>query len=190
MSENNLDDIRREWQSLSADTKKLAEANRILVERLAAEKATSKQQNLRRQYLIFAVVSFLLLPALAYVGLYDLLEAPLWLCVLYAAGGVFFGITDLCFVRMIGSVDYIELPTCEAVAHASRMILWQARLRAIGIAAAVVIVAPLFVFMYRMGKPDVLIGGIAGLVIGAVLGTLKYNSLRRTARRMLADLES
>lgn len=190
MSENNLDDIRREWQALSADTRKLAEANRILVARLAAEKATSKQQNLRRQYLAFAVVSFLLLPTLAYTGLYLLLDAPLWLCWLYAAGGLFFGVCDLCYARMIGSVDYIGLPTCEAVAHVSRLILWQARLRAMGIATAVVIVAPLFWFMYQMNKPDVLIGGAAGLVIGAVLGTLKYNSLRRIARRMLDDLES
>lgn len=190
MSDNNLDEIRREWQALSADVNKLAEANKMLVAKLAAEKATSKQQILRRQYTIFAVISFLVLPVLAFVALYGYLDAPLWLCLLYAAGGIVFGALDVWFVSMIGSVDYIDLPTSEAVAHASRMILWQARLRAVGIAAATVIILPLLWFMYRIDQPGVLVGGIAGLVIGGVLGTLKYRSLRRTARRMLADLES
>ncbi len=190
MNENNLDDLRHQWQALSTDNARLSEANRLLVAKLAAEKATTKQQKLKRQYLVFAILGFVLLPFLAYVGLYEMLHAPLWLCLLYAGGGFYIGVMDLWFVSLIGSADYISMPTCEAMAHASRMLLWQARLQALGIVACVIIVGPLLVYIYCLGKPDVMIGALVGLGVGLVFGILKYNSLRRMARSLLSDLES
>ncbi|MDE6137480.1 MAG: hypothetical protein K2F97_08400, partial [Muribaculaceae bacterium] len=133
-------------------------------------------------------VAILLMPFLAVVQL-EQLEAPVWLCALYGGVGVVMGIIDLCFARFVDKTDYISMPVCDAVVHAQRVLLWQARLRSVGICLAAVVLVPLFFHIDRIGSRSVMYGAVAGLIIGVILGLRFYYAKRRAARKILSDLE-
>lgn len=183
-----LEGLRSQWQSMKINCDRLDKANEKLSRQLSAERAVSKQEKLARHYRRIGLISLVLLPMLS-MPLREVVEAPVWMCVVYALAGVVFAVLDLSFSSFVQKSDYISLPTCEAIAHAARVLVWQARIHVAGIAVAVVVIAPMFVHFYSVGK-EILWGGVAGGVIGAAIGLSMFMRYRRMARRMLADLES
>lgn len=183
-----LDDIRRQWQTMKLDNERLREANLKLSQQLSTQKACDKQRKLAAFYKRIGITSMVALPMLAFPLSY-VLNAPLWLCLMYGGMGLVFGVMDLCFASFVEKTDYITMPVCEAMVHAQLVILWQARLRAIAMALAAVVLFPLFFHIDAMGERHVMYGAVVGLVIGLALGLLMYYDKRRMAKKMLADLE-
>lgn len=190
MDQNNrLEDIRSQWQAMKVDGKRLEEANRKLSDRLAAERAGSRQRHLAARYRYAGILSMVLLPVLS-VELHEVVDVPSWLCVLYAAVGVALGALNLGFSFFISNSDYLSLSTCDAVAHVRKVLLWQARLRSTGLALAAVVLVPLFVHFASLDDSILLVSTGVGLVLGAAIGMLIYSRNRRLARRIVAELEA
>jgi len=187
--DNELDEIRHQWQSLKVDRQRLEQANRRLSQRLSAERAVSKQKRLSNYYRRIGIASVIILPILA-VPLYYIVGMPLWVSLLYAAVGIALGTMNLRFSMFISDTDYITMPTCDAMIHARRVLLWQARLRNLGIILATVVLVPIFMYLYALNNTSGLTGGIAGGAVGVAIGFALYCKKRRAARNMLSDLES
>ncbi|MDE6453169.1 MAG: DUF4231 domain-containing protein [Muribaculaceae bacterium] len=184
-----LELLRSQWQSLDLDVRRLTDTNRRLMQKLAAERACSKQQRLALQYRISGIVAVVLLPVLATM-MYQTLGVSELTAWIYAVGGAAIGIMNICFSYFIGRTDYITRSTCEAIEHAGRVLIWQSRMRIAGYTVAAVVLAPLFYHLSGMDSKSALVGGAIGLVIGLAIGLIIEHHRRRTARMMLADLES
>ena len=167
---------------------RLRKANQRLTDELSAKRVSDSKHRLANDYRVIGWVAILLMPFLAVVQL-EQLEAPVWLCALYGGVGVVMGIIDLCFARFVDKTDYISMPVCDAVVHAQRVLLWQARLRSVGICLAAVVLVPLSFHIDRIGSRSVMYGAVAGLIIGVILGLRFYYAKRRAARKILSDLE-
>lgn len=185
---NELDQIRQQWQSMKLNCERLEETNRQLSHKLSSRLAVTNQEKLASHYTIVGILSLILLPSLAFM-LYYTLEAPIWLRCLYGGMGLPMGAIDLYFASFVKRCDYISMPTCEALAHARRVHLWIARLHSIGMAMATIVLVPLFFHLAKIDHEGVLVGGVAGLIIGLALGFCIYYRNRRLSKRILADLE-
>ena len=185
---NDLEELRRQWQSMKLNSDRLEHTNVRLRRQLAGERADSKQKRLVLRYRIMGLVGFVILPFMALI-LYRELDAPLWLAWLYGVIGVILSILNLGFSIYVASTDYITCPTAEALTHAHNVVLWQARLLMVGIILAVGVLAPMVMYFVSMDNAAVLIGAFVGLLVGCAIGYIRYNSCRRLARRMIADLE-
>lgn len=183
-----FDEMRRQWQSMQLDNERLRKANQRLTEELSAKRVSDRKHRLASDYRVIGWLAILLMPFLALL-LLEQLDAPLWLGALYGGVGVVMGIIDLGFARFVDKTDYISMPVCDAIVHAQRVLLWQARLRSVGICLATLVLVPLFFHIDSMGMRSVMHGAIAGLIIGLGLGLRFYYTKRRAARRILADLE-
>lgn len=186
-NDKQLDDLRLQWQAMKIDNQRLEDTNRRLTQSLAAEKAESRQRKLALRYRISGILAIVLLPVLALQIYYDSI-APLWMAWLYGVVGCIMGILDLSFSFYISKDDYLQLPTCEAVRRASKVILWQARLLNLGFVLAFIVLVPLMAH-FAFHSAAMVVGGLIGLVLGLTIGLSIYQRNRRLARRMLSDLE-
>ena len=183
-----FDEMRRQWQSMQLDNERLRKANERLTEELSAKRVSDRKHRLANDYRMLGWIALFLMPFLALL-LPEQLDAPLWPGAPYGGVGIVMGIIDLCFARFVDKTDYISMPVCDAIVHAQRVLLWQARLRSVGICLAAIVLVPLFFHIDSMGMRSVMYGAIAGLIIGLVLGLRFYYSKRRAARKILEDLE-
>lgn len=188
-NDKQLDDLRLQWQAMKIDNQRLEDTNRRLSQRLAAEKAETRQRKLALRYMLHGILAILILPLFG-IQMYIVGLAPVWMCWLYGIVGFIMGVLNVAFSFYISKDDYLRLPTCEAVRHATKVILWQARLRNMGFVLAFVVVVPLFAhFAFHLGAA-IVVGAIAGLVVGLVIGLSIYERNRRLAHRMLDDMEN
>lgn len=188
--DNELDDIRRQWQSIQTNQQRLESTNRQLMQRLSAERAGTKQHKLAGFYRGMGLTGIILLPVLGYMLYKSGMSIPLWMCILYGCTGIAIGILDILFASFVSRTDYIDMPVKEAIVHAHKVLLYQSRLRNAGMLLAAVVLVPIFFHFYNTGNNSVLIGAATGLVAGLAIGlTLNFRK-RRMAKRMLADLEN
>ena len=186
---NQLDDLRLQWQALKIDNQRLEEANRKLSQKLAAEKAETRQRKLAGRYRFTGILGIFLLPMIA-IEMYTVGLVPVWMCWLYGIVGFILGVLNVSFSFYISGNDYLTLPTCEAVRHATKVILWQSRLRNMGLILAALVVVPLIAHFALHLSAAILIGSIIGLCVGLTCGLSLYSRNRRLARRMLSDFEN
>ncbi|MDE6270192.1 MAG: hypothetical protein K2M12_04975, partial [Muribaculaceae bacterium] len=106
---NQLDDLRQQWQALKIDNRRLEEANRKLSQKLSAEKAETRQRKLALRYRLTGVLGIIMLPLIALEMHADGM-APAWLCWLYGVVGFILGILNVSFSFFISGNDYLTLP--------------------------------------------------------------------------------
>ena len=187
--DNQFDSLRQQWQSMKIDNERLHQTNLRLSRQLAAQRAGTRQQKLAEHYRIIGITAIVLLPFLS-LTLYDVLDTPVWICVLYAIVGIFLGSLNLWFSNYVNRTDYILLPTCEAIDHAARVLTYQSRLRIAGTCMAAVVILPMLLHFNNVGGLQLLVAGGVGLAAGAAIGLFIYYRNRRIARAMLDDLNS
>lgn len=173
---------------MQLDNERLRKANERLTEELATKRVSDRKHRLANDYRVIGCAAILLMPFLA-LTLREELDASVWLSVLYGTIGVVMGVMNLCFARFVDKTDYISMPVCDAIAHAQRVLLWQARLRIVGICLATVVLVPLFLHIDDIGIRSAMYGAVAGLIIGVILGLRFYYCKRRAAKRILEELE-
>lgn len=182
----NLDNIKNEWKNLSVKDEWLTDKNRELASKLASERASNYQQKLSRSYRIgFVGFAF---PFLA-VTMRHAFDASIMLCVIYSLFGLAVGGYDLWFMHFISKSDYVSMPTVEAMSHASKVVKYQNRATVISILAMIMVLIPLFYEMCKFGDYSIVYGGVAGLIIGLILGIRKCIINHRNAKRMLSELK-
>lgn len=184
-----LEDLRTQWQTMKLDNERLVDANRRLSQQLSAQRASDRQRTLARRYRVTGLVALVMLPLLAF-QLHHVAEVPVWICVLYAVLGIVMGALNLWFSVYVGDKDFISRPTCEALEHVRKVLLWQARLRTAGMTIAFVVLAPLFAHFASLERNvELLVSTGIGLVCGLAIGLTVYRRNRRLAHRMLDDME-
>ena len=182
-----LDKIKSEWMSLKVENESLQLKNKELTRRLVEERVVSNQQKLARSYRIGYIGLYFPLLALL---LYNVIHASVTLCVIYAVYGIILGSFDLWFMNYITKVDYITLPTVDALAHASKVVIYQNWATIASIIAGICVLAPFFYEISLFGDDSIIWGGVIGGIIGGSIGARKCISNHRIARRMLAELRN
>lgn len=187
--ENQFEALRQQWQSMKIDNDRLQATNLRLSQQLAAQRAGTRQQKLADHYRIIGIAAMALLPFLS-IALHDILDTPVWICTLYGVIGVIMGALNLWLSYYVTRTDYILMPTCEAIAHAARVIKYQSRLRIAGTCMAAVVLVPMLLHFNHIGGTGLLGAAGIGLAVGVAVGLSVYYRNRRIARAMLNDLNS
>ena len=182
---DNLDELKRQWQSLPSHDDELERTNRELGERLLRGKVSGTQQQLARRVERRSLVGLLLVVFAPII--YWELHMPLWYALCYGAFGVAMGAAQQCLARYIKGGRLAEMPVVEALERALRIGIWQKRLRMTGILAGAVL---LFLFFYILTDQsrELLVGAILGLVVGLAIAVPMARKDISLARKLVDDL--
>lgn len=181
----NLDQIKSDWNNILIKNEELEQRNRELTRLLANERIKSHQQKLSKNFRIGYIG--LAFPFLAFI-LHQIIDASLILCILYSLFGLIIGAYDIWFLNFVKNTDYLSISTIEAISHASKIVKYQNRATILGLIASIGILSLLFYEMHEAGDSSVMYGGIAGLIIGAIIGIKMCVENHLTARRMLKEV--
>lgn len=187
MSTIDIEEIKRNWASLRIENEKLQQANVALTRRLANERIRSNQSKLAKAHRI-GYIGFLF-PLLA-VMMHYAFDASVGLCVLYSLFGIMCGAYDLWFMDFVRDQDYMSMPVVEAISHATKVVKYQNRATIISIIAMFVLLVPMFYEMADFGDMNIVWGGVTGLVIGGIIGTLQCIRNHRYARCLLREIKN
>lgn len=160
---DNLDELRHQWQRLTPASDALERTNRQLGERMAHAHVSSHQQLLARRIGRRSWLG-ILLPALAPL-LVVALNMPVWFAVVYAVFGIAIGVAMQRLSRYIKEKNLAEMPVAEALERAVRIRLWQTRLRTVDVFCCLLLLLGFGVILCEH-NPDM----IPAVVIGAVCG--------------------
>lgn len=184
---DNLDELKKQWQSLSTRVDNLAETNRRLSERLAKSNVTSLQESLASRIRRCAGIG-LVMPLLAPM-LYSTIGLPWPICVAYALFGLMMAWLSFRFARFINSERLIDLPVSDAIMRASEIKSRQEHIRLLGMVCAALLIASVFYALPDKDNTWVMAGFAAGLVIGLAIGIPRAVANHRIARKLVDSLK-
>lgn len=182
-----LDEIKSEWLALKVENATLQQKNKELTRRLVDARVVSNQQKLAKNYRI-GYMGFCF-PLLAWL-LYQLIHPSVTLCIIYSLYGIILGAFDLWFMDYIKKADYATISTIDALAHASKVVIYQNWATIASIIACIGVLVLFFYEMAQFGADNIIWGGVIGGIIGGIIGARKCISNHQLARRMLAELRN
>jgi len=185
---DNLDELKRKWQEMSARVDQLEETNLRLTECLAHSKVSSMQEQLADSVRRWGYVGFVL-PIIA-PTLTIVLHLPLWYALLYAVFGLVSAFNSFMFAKYIMAESLAEQPVAQAVKRAIKIRIRQHR-RLISCFACAAILITIGAFLLPPGymRTEVLIGGIVGLIIGLSIRIPRVMNDIRLAKNMVESLK-
>lgn len=188
MTTIDFEQIKNEWRAISMENAVLKQKNIELTQRLSRDRVTNNQQSLARSYRI-GYMGFAF-PFLAYFCLYHFIHASIALCICYSLFGLIVGGFDLWFRSFIRKADYASISTVDAIQHATKVVIYQNWATIASILGVIILCIPLFYEFSQKDNEGIIIGGIAGAIIGGTIGAIKCVKNHRLARKMVAELKT
>lgn len=183
-----LEQIKQQWQQLSARTASLEEANRRMASRLAGSNITSLQQRLATRISRIGWVGFLM-PAIAPL-LYYVLEFPWWVALIYGIMGLVMGAITLSIGEYIRARNLTDLPVAQAIERATKIRIFQNRARIFGIILATALLTCIILSLPSGPEREpIVIGGSAGIATGLAIGVRNWIVTARYTRRLIECLK-
>lgn len=182
-----IEDIKRDWANLTVENEILNRKNRELTRELSARKIRSYQEKLSRSYRIGYIGFFFPLLALM---MYRMIDMSVAVCIAYALFGLIAGFYNLWFRSYVRKTDYMSMPVVEAVIRASKVVRYQNRSVIIGILATLLLLWAMFADFVRIGDMAIVVGGVAGAVIGGIIGAARCIRNHRHAAAMLREVKN
>ncbi len=186
--EDSLEQLKSRWANLKVRDRELEEANKRLAERLRDKRVMSLQQRLYRRHIKMAYLAWIM-PVLA-PFLYFIVKCPLWLAALYGVAGIvmFFSTRNLAI--HIKRTQMADLPVAQALQAAMKIRLLQYRKMLGGIAMALVVLIPLFYYLFNeFEDKSVVEAGFIGLVLGLAVSVPRTVINIRIAARIIRQFK-
>lgn len=179
--DNNLDALKQQWQQLSNST--VAGVDPALV---TSRVMTGRQGYMLRFYRVLIIVCLVWI----LLGPMALLNAgmPMALCV---STCVYFAVMAvLCFVtyQRIREIDFGSMTVVELLASVGRVMHTRLVSRCIGLALCVPLMASML-YCFSQNRA-MLVGGIAGAVLGGTIGYISDAKIRRYLKEIRRELMS
>lgn len=184
----NLEELKRSWQEMSVRIDKLEEDNRRLTTELAAGKASSAQQRLKKSVRISGCAG-IILPVLAPFLVLSL-NFPVWVAVIYAFFGIVMSVLDFAFAHYIGKYNYLAMPIVDSLQHAIQIQRYLNYLQSFGIIVGMSVILIMGFFVFRDTEYDIWIGMLVGFIVGIVFGIKKFITIRRDTRMIRDELKA
>lgn len=180
---DSLDDLKRQWQEMQVENRRLSELNATLMEKISQGKVQNLQDKLAGSYGKMRFVG-LLLPFFAVLIVKDL-NLPVWYGVIYALFGVLMSILFILFVNYVKQVELTSLPVTQAVSRAAKIRKMQAQLRIFAVVCATIVLAGFFGLLWYFGASIyVIAGGVVGLIIGLSIAVPRCMRQARAAQKL------
>lgn len=182
---DNLDELKRKWQEISARVDKLEETNQLITQRLANSNVATMQENLGNRIRHNGNIGFML-PLLA-PSLVLVLDFPIWYAVIYAVVGIILGIKSRLLSKYILKGNLTSMPVAQAIEKAVKIKYKQQQ----GLIAGYVIFIILVIIgFFALPSKDmsVLIGACVGMVIGLAISIPRVATNMRMARMLIESL--
>lgn len=179
---NNIDDLKRTWQQINVEAPEMHDSDRRKTDSrdsddriksyrrllLESESVPTVKQRLisRLKRPIFAAGACL--ASIAFL-IRDF-NIPLWFIIIYCAFVVTAIALTLYQIRLLRNTNFATMTTVEAISFVRRFIIIRQRCKSALLSVGIPIVVVLMWLLDSHKEPALLIGGIAGAVIGAALG--------------------
>lgn len=179
---NNIDNLKRTWQQINVEAPEMHDSDRRKTDSrdsddriksyrrllLESESVPTVKQRLisRLKRPIFAAGACL--ASIAFL-IRDF-NIPLWFIIIYCAFVVTAIALTLYQIRLLRNTNFATMTTVEAISFVRRFIIIRQRCKSALLSVGIPIVVVLMWLLDSHKEPALLIGGIAGAIIGAVLG--------------------
>lgn len=183
--DSKLNDLKAQWRCLDCKGPSVDEfeaCRKLVIE----GNAKSSQMRITNIYKRLVAVS------IAWVPLSLLLargpELPLWLCVLMSAYFAVMAVLNYWVLRLVKKIDFGSMSVVEALGSVCRLQKIRNRLQF----WSILLCAPLVLTMlatFGQSSNEMLIGGIAGLVVGALIGLSLDRKVRKHIIMMKQSLD-
>ena len=190
----NIDDLKRTWRQINVEAPQITDSGRknsdsrdsddriksykrLLLE---SESVPTVKQRLisRLKRPTFAAGACLASIAL----LIRDFDIPLWFIVIYCAFVVAAMALTLYQIRLLKNTNFATMTTVEAISFIRRFTIMRQRCKAALLSMGIPIVVVLMWLLDSHKEPALLIGGIAGAVIGAALGFYMNHRFKKDLR--------
>lgn len=182
-----IDELKKQWQSLKIKVDSLEADNRRLASELANGRIQTTRSKLVRLYRISGVAGFvlpLLAPLMVKIGFEG------WLAVVYGAYGILLGCLNLCFAWSIENARLIDAPVVEALRKAILIRRRQVAIRTFGIVLGIPVLVSMFMQAADNSGVAMIEGMVAGLVVGVIIGVKKAFEANRLGKSLQEEIES
>lgn len=181
-----IDELKKQWQSLRVRVDSLEADNRRLASELAAGRIQTTRSKLVRLYRLNGLCGFLLpllAPLMVKIGFED------WLAIVYGVYGILLGCLNLWFSWSIGKADLIGTPVVEAVSKAIAIRKRQNVIRIVGIVFGAPVIASMFMQAADKSPDSMLAGMGAGLIVGLLIGIKKARQASKLGKSLQQEIE-
>ena len=178
-----LDELKKRWKGLES----AAEASALGQEsamRAADGSARSRRNWLIRCYRLLCIVTAVWIPMAPMV--FCRVGMPVWVCCVTAA---YFGLASgFCFYVMhkLKTLDLSRMTTVDLLCSVREIIATRLRMKLVMIGCMIPLLGVLL-YYFRLSTP-MLVGGIAGAVVGGIIGFIQDCKIRRNLRELSREL--
>lgn len=170
-----IDNLKNNWK-LNSRIVGIPDASaEAMAKRAATGRAASAQRRFARAVRINASFG-MALPILAPI-LYIIFRLPMWICISYGLFGVVASVANFMLASFIMARDLVTEPVVASLAYITRIRKYRLRIVSLMMTISFFLISGLFWEFYKAGimNGEILIGFVAGLVIGAAFGVFKFH---------------
>lgn len=182
-----LDTIKQQWGKECRLPDDLHRLNRLFAQRLSARRVVTHQQTLAKSVKRNFYVG-IFMPLVAPL-LVCILHLPVWFAAVYSIYGVATGVAAYILAEHIGHTDLMGLPVAQALEKAVLLRRCMRRLRVAKLLFGAAVLFAGACLLTGHANDSVLLGGIAGLTIGAGIAAVNIYSQERESRRLIDLLQ-
>lgn len=170
-----LDNLKNNWKVNSRIVGIPDASAEAMAKRAAAGRAASAQRRFARAVRINASFG-MALPIIAPI-MYIIFRLPMWICVCYGLFGVVASVANFMLASFVMTCDLVTEPVVTALAHVTRIRKYRLRIVSLMLTISFLLIIGLFWEFYKAGimNGEILIGFVAGLVIGSAFGIFKFH---------------
>lgn len=181
-----IDELKRQWQSMELRVEQLEGDNRRLQSRIIGDRFTGLRGKLLTRYRVMIAVCVISPVWLLLID--DIFEVGTLINICYAS---FFIITAVCNWRvysLLRKIDYTSMTVKEVLTATTNMEIMRHRMKRLSWVLAIPLLVMLFYTFYATGNNGLIYGAWVGLALGGIVGTIIDRKTRRIIRSMRQTL--
>ena len=184
----NIDELKSQWKSMELRIDRLEKDNKNLLSRISNERVKSVREKLLARYRAIIMVCI-------FSPLWIVMMDKVWnldneILIVYTFFFMVMALANYYMYQLIGKVDCSKLTIKEALIAVTKVEEYLRKFQFLGWILGFPLIIILFDVFKKMGHPEVIYGGVVGLVIGGIIGYFydrKTRRLIRELRQTLAD---
>ena len=183
-----LEEIKNAWKDLNYRLEKAEAFNKQIMDDMLNSRQQSAKEKLmkyERFYLAVSLLCIVMITAIYYAGVY-----PLGLTLLMNVVMLLAAIWQVYKIHLLRQMDVSQCSTSELLAKAVRFKVITRMRTVIGMILLIPILAAMFILNRDLLKPEILVGMVAGISVGLVIGLTSFFRNMKDIDKLVKSLKN